>query len=221
MSLKKATLFTIVGISYIFLSRTLASFAPQLFNNLQLAKTNTLLSLLASLTPLFFYFLFYKEYFPGDKQSLSRKQLMLKNSAIFAFLGSLAVSFIFLKGFLHLVNNYGQAASQGYFEVIVPWLSSLFALFFYCAFFQSEKNTVSAALTKAVMFAMVGSGLAVILHSYLLFEFAVHGSFKWLWNLAQGNLFIFLPLYLFMFFAGFYFLWCLYREVGKKGNSFA
>jgi len=214
MNLKKATLFTMVGISYIFLSRTLATIMPAFFTNLQLAKTNAMLSLLASLAPLLFYYLFYKEYFSGQKESLDKRQLMLKNAALFAFIGSLAGTFLFLKEFLQIATNPGRAAGHGYFEIIAPWLSALFALFFYYAFSRSEKQKVSKRLITATYIALTGAGLAVMIRSYLLFEFAVHGKFSWLWNLTQGNPFVFLPLYLFMFFAMFYFLWCFYRELG-------
>jgi len=213
MNLKKATLWTMVGISYIFLSRTLATFLPGHFGNLQIAKTNAMLSLIASLTPLLFYFLFYKKYFTGQKESRSKDQLILKNSAVFAFVGSLAVVFLCLKGFLHMAGNPGQAASHGYFGIIAPWVSAVFALFFYCAFSRSEKKKVSNRLLKATYIAITGAGLAAVIRSYLLFEFAVHGKFSWLWNLTQGNPAVFLPLYLFMFCAGFYFLWCFYREL--------
>ena len=213
MNLKKATLWTMVGISYIFLSRTLATFIPGLFSNLQIAKTNSMLSLLASLTPLLFYYFFYKEYFTGQKESLNKEQLMLKNGAVFAFIGSLAVAFLFLKGFLLLAGNLGRTAGHGYFEIFAPWLSAAFALFFYYAFSRSEKKKVSNRLIKSTYIALTGAGLGLVIRSYLLFEFAVHGKFSWLWNLTQGNPLVFLPLYLFMFFAGFYFLWCFYVEL--------
>jgi len=213
MNLKKATLFTMVGISYIFLSRTLATIMPGFFENLLAAKTNALLSLLASMTPLLFYYLFYKEYFPGQKESLGRNQLMLKNAVLFAFIGSLAGTFLFLKGFLQIAANPGRAAGHGYFEIIAPWMSALFALFFYYAFSRSEKKKVSNRLIKSTYIALTGAGLGLVIRSYLLFEFAVHGKFSWLWNLTQGNPLVFLPLYLFMFFAGFYFLWCFYVEL--------
>lgn len=173
-----------------------------------------MLSLLASLVPLLFYYLFYKEYFSGQKESLDKRQLMLKNAALFAFIGSLAGTFLFLKEFLQIATNPGRAAGHGYFEIIALWLSALFALFFYYAFSRSEKQKVSKRLITATYIALTGAGLAVMIRSYLLFEFAVHGKFSWLWNLTQGNPFVFLPLYLFMFFAMFYFLWCFYRELG-------
>lgn len=212
MNLKKATVWTMVGTSYIFLSRTIATYIPEYFANLQVAKTNALLSLLASVTPLLFYYFFYKEYFPGQKESLDKNQLMLKNAAVFAFIGSLAVAFMFLKVFLQIATNPDRAAGHGYFEIIAPWLSALFALFFYYAFSRSEKQKVSNRMMIAAYIAIAGAGLAVLIRSYLLFEFAVHGNFSWLWNLTRGNLVVFMPLYLFIFFAGFYFLCCFYRE---------
>ena len=214
MNLKKATLFTMIGILYIFLSRMLATFIPGFFANLLAAKTNALLSLLASVASLLFYYLFYKEYFPGQKESLGRNQLMLKNAVLFAFIGSLAGTFLFLKGFLQIAANPGRAAGHGYFEISAPWMSALFALFFYYAFSRSEKQKARNRLITAAYIALTGAGLAVMIRSYLLFEFAVHGKFSWLWNLTQGNPLVFLPLYLFMFFAGFYFLWSFYRELG-------
>ncbi len=213
MNLKKATLFTMVGISYIFLSRTLATIMPAFFTNLQVAKTNIILSLLASVMPLLFYYLFYIEYFPGQRESLDRNQLMLKNAALLAFIGSLAVTFLFLKGFLQIATNPGRIASHDYFEIIASWMSAVFTLFFYYAFSRSEKQKVSNRLINAAYIGLTGASLAVGIRSYLLFEFAIHGKLSWLWNLTRGNPLVFLPLYLYMFFAGFYFLWSFYREL--------
>jgi len=137
-----------------------ATIMPAFFTNLQLAKTNAMLSLLASLAPLLFYYLFYKEYFSGQKESLDKRQLMLKNAALFAFIGSLAETFLFLKGFLQIATNPGRAAGHGYFAIIAPWLSALFALFFYYAFSRSEKQKASNRLINAAYIALTGAGLA-------------------------------------------------------------
>lgn len=218
INLKKSTELTMIAVSYLFVTRTVASIFPRLFASPAITAVNMVLSLIASVMPLLFFYFFYKEYFPAGHQ-LSKKSKMLKNSSVFAFIGSLGVALIFLKGFFLLAGPLFRSSNYGYFDVIAPWVSSVFALFFYFAFYRSEIGRVGDKLIKAAFIAIVGAALALIIRSYLLFEFSVHGNFSWFWNLTRGNLTVFLPLYIFMFFAGFYFLWCLYRELGNKENN--
>ena len=203
MNLKKVTLFSIIGISYIFVSRTIVTFFPDIFINLIITKINTLLSLFASLAVVVFYIYFYKDY-------VHEKQITLKNASLFAIIGSFAVLLLFLKGFLFVFNLY--VFHSHVFNIIAPFISSIFSLYFFIIFYRETTHNVQSNLKLAIFLAVIGSSISTLIRTFIVFNYFYTGKFKWFWDYSRELPFIFIPIFAFMFFTSFYFFITFYKE---------
>lgn len=214
MNVKKATLCAIIGISYIFISRAIGTFSSDVFTNLQVTRINTFLSLLAGLTIVAFYFSFYQSYKLSNGMPVAKSQTTLKNATIFVILGSLIMLLLFVKGLFLVFNvyNFPFPDQADLFKILLPWLSSIFTLFFYVAFYHETIQKVSQNLTKAVFLAIIGSSIGILLRTFILFNFVFAGKFMWMWNLSRKTPLIIIPLIVFMFGTTFYFFLTFYKE---------
>ncbi|MCD6102145.1 MAG: hypothetical protein J7J77_03725 [Candidatus Cloacimonetes bacterium] len=203
MNLKNATLFSIIGISYIFISRTVATFFPDIFTNLVVTRINTLLSLLASLAIVVFYIYFYKDY-------VSEKQIALKNASLFAIIGSIAVLLLFLKGIPVVFNLYVFRSQV--FNIIAPWIGSIFSLYFFIIFYKETIHNLQSKLKLAILLAVIGSSLSTLIRTFILFNYFYSGKFKWFWDYSIKFPLIVIPISVFMFFTSFYFFLTFYKE---------
>lgn len=203
MNLKNITLFSIIGISYIFISRTIATFYTGVFVNLIVAQINTLLSFLASLAIVLFYIYFYKDY-------VLEKQITLKTASLFAIIGSFAALLLFLKGILVVFNIYVFRSQV--FNIVALWLSSIFLLYFFIIFYKETTNNAQSKLKLAILLAVIGSSISTLIRTFVLFNYFYSGKFKWLWDYSREFPIIFVPIFVFMFFTSFYFFITFYRE---------
>ena len=203
MNLKKATLFSIIGISYIFVSRTIATLFPSLFINLIVTRINTLLSLFASLAIVVFYVYFYKDY-------VQEKQITLKNASLFAIIGSLAVLLLFLKDILVVFNLYVFRSSV--LNIVAPWISSIFSLYFFIIFYKETPHNAQSNLKFAIFLAIIGDSISTLIRTFILFNYFYSGRFKWFWDYSREFPIIFIPTFAFMFFTSFYFFLTFYKE---------
>ena len=87
MNLKSATVFTIVGICYFYLIRTINTVNPDMLRIQDIAQAVQLLSMIASLAPLVFLGYFYKDY-------IRREQVLLKYITLIAFIGFSLIVFL-------------------------------------------------------------------------------------------------------------------------------
>jgi hypothetical protein len=203
MNLKNATLFSIIGISYIFVSRTIATFFPDILANLMVIRINTLLSLFASLTIVVFYIYFYKDY-------VQEKQITLKNASLLTIIGSFAVVLLFLKGILILFNLY--IFRSHIFNIVAPWISSIFLLYFYIIFHRETLHNLQSKLKLAIFLAVIGSSISTLIRTIMFFNYFYSGKFKWLWDYSREFPVIIIPIFVFMFFTSFYFFVTFYKE---------
>ncbi|MEA2103253.1 MAG: hypothetical protein U9P79_01235 [Candidatus Cloacimonadota bacterium] len=202
MNLKKATLFAIVGILYIFISRTIATFFFPNLTNLAVTQINTLLSLLASFAVLIFYIYFYKDY-------VQEKQIALKVASLIAIIGSCATSLLFLKGVLKIFNLYIPQWQM--LNVLTPFVSTIFSLYFFIIFYKACLPNVSK-LKIALLLAIIGFSISTLIRTFILINFFHSGIFRWLWNYSLEFLFVFIPIIAFIFLANLYFFIIFYKE---------
>lgn len=99
MSLRKATLSAIIGISYTFILRTIGTLLPDIFKNLLVVQVSAIMSFLASLTIVLFFVFFYEGY-------VQKQQTNLKKASLLAIIGSSGVSLLHIKGILPVFNIY-------------------------------------------------------------------------------------------------------------------
>ena len=203
MDLKKATLFSIIGILYIFVSRTIATFFPDISINLVVTRINTLLSSFASFAIVVFYIYFYKDY-------VQEKQITLKNASLFAIIGSFAAVLLFLKGILVVFNLY--VFHSHVFDVIIPWISAIFSLYFFIVFYRETPPDLQSKLKLAIFLAVIGSSISSLIRTLILLNYFYSGKFKWFWVYSKEFAFIVIPISVFIFFTSFYFYITFYRE---------
>jgi len=98
MLLKKSILLAITGICYIFITRTIGTFWPEIFMNISLARTNSILSLAAVITVLLFYYVLYTSYALPGQPLIRKSESTIKNATMAAIIGTLIVVPIFVKG---------------------------------------------------------------------------------------------------------------------------
>jgi hypothetical protein len=201
--MKKATLFVIIGISYIFVTRLAATLFIELFRNLSIARINTVLSLLASITLIFFYLYFYKEH-------VKESQIKLRYATILALMGSILGFIFFFKGFLILFHII-RPVNSNFVNVIIPWLSGLFSLYFFFIFHNEVDRKEYPQLKTALLLAILGSVFAIIIRTFLVINYFTSDTFMWLWNLNIEYPFIAIPLSIVMFFCSVYFFVVLYK----------
>ena len=207
MSLNKATLSAMIGVSYIFISRTIGSFFPAVFRNLAAAKIAVILSLLASIAVFVFYVSFYQTY-------VQKGQKLLKNASLLVIIGSLAVALLYLKGLLLIydVHIFPYPDSSRYFESIIPWISAVFFLLFFISFYRETLHKVGKSLSRAALLAIIGSSVATLLRTFVLLNHLYSRQFMWFSDLFREMPAIFLPISAFMFFTVFYFFLSFYQE---------
>lgn len=208
MSLKKVTLIAIIGITYIFVSRTIGTILPVIFRNLWVAQVSGILSLLAGLTVVVFYFSFYKNYVQKGQQAL-------RNATLLVIIGSFAGALLYLQGLLLIFNIqiYTYPEGSGYFEVTAPWISSIFSLLFFIAFYRETLHKVRSNLSRAALLAVAGFSVAALIRTFILFNYFYLREFMWFADLSGKTLFLFMPIYLFIFLTAFYFFLSFYKEL--------
>jgi len=207
MSLNKATIWAMIGVSYIFVSRTVGTFFPAVFRNPAAAKIAVILSLLASITVLVFYVSFYQAY-------VQKGQKLLKNTSLVVIIGSLAVVLSYLKGLLLIydVHIFPYPESSRYFESIIPWISAVFFMLFFIVFYRETLHKVGKSLSGAALLAIIGSSIATLLRTFVLLNYIYSRQFMWFSDLFREKPAIFLLISAFLFFTVFYFFLSFYQE---------
>jgi hypothetical protein len=212
MNLKKATLLATLSISYTFLLRNLGTFLPGVFKSLPVAQAVTLLSLLAGLAVVLFFFFFSKEY--------ARKgELRLQKASILAIIGSCAMLYLNVKSLVlifkmnlspYLVMHFMRAH---FIDPLIPWVSSIFILIFFIVLHQETRRGEETRLRKATLFAVIGSSIGSLERTFVLANYLLYSRpMGWFTHLPTKTAIIFTPIYLFSFFAILYFFVSFYRH---------
>jgi len=173
--LKKATLFSMIGISYIFLLRAIGAFYPQFFRkNILLVQLTELLLFLAILSVVFFFLFFLKDY-------VFKEQIKLKNVTVLALAASIAMLLVHLKGLIMVFNVkvFSFLSKLHSIEPIVPWINSILIITFFIVFYKNldREQTI---LKKSIFLAAFGSALMVFVRSLILFNYYIYvQEFRW------------------------------------------
>jgi len=207
MNLKKATLFSLIGVSYIFISRTIGTFFPKIFLNLMVTRSILILSLCASITVVVFYIYFYRDY-------VQEEQITLKKASLFAIIGSCIGSFAALLLFLIYIPVFFiyMFSALRFLNIAAPWISSIFTLYFFSIFYKETIHTVQSKLKSALLLAVIGSSIAAVMRTFIIFNYFYSGKMQWFGHYSREFPVIFIPLFVFMFFTSFYFLMTFYKE---------
>jgi len=210
--LKKVTLFTMIGISYIFLLRLIGTFYPQIFRkNILLVQVTGILSFLALLAMVFFFIFFLREY-------LTKEQIKLKNVTILALVGSIAMLLLHLKGLLAVfnVNILSFLSKLPPIDPLVPWINSILVLIFFIVFYKDILNKEQKNLKKPIFLAVVGTALTILVRSFILFKYFYSQEVRWFADLSKKLAIILIPIVVISFATIFYFFFIFYKHSGES-----
>lgn len=221
MSLKKATLWATIGLVYTFALRTAGTFLLGLFRKLVVAQVTTILSLLAALTAVLFFVYFFKDY-------VQKGQARLQRASVLAIMGTAAVFLLQIKGLflvfdrslIHLYNisPYLLKLMRPHsIEPIVVWGSSILILVFFAVFYKETILQKKLKLKRATLIAAIGSAIAVLLRTFILFNSLSSRQVRWFSDLPKTMALIFFPVIAFSFLANLYFLIFFYKEQKEIG----
>jgi hypothetical protein len=207
MRLRRATLLAIIGISYTFALRTIGTFLPDIFRNLIVVQFTQIMSFLASLTIVFFFISFYKDY-------VERERIKLRNISILAIIGTSAMSLLHIKGLFIVFNVYtlSYLVKSHYIEAIIPWVSSIFILLFFIFFHKETLRKGDIKLRKATLSATIGSSIGTLERTFVLFNYFYSREVRWFSDLSRKIQIIFIPIFVFSFIAILYFFLSFYKE---------
>ena len=155
MRLQKATSAAIIALIYIFLSRLLGTFFPEFFQDLTVAKINTLLILLSYTGLLFFSICFLMDY-------VQPRQNDLKNGAIILTIAISIITILQIKNVISVFLSYRYAflAQRFLIEPIAAWVATVMSLVFLIIFYRHYTN--GKKLKNAIGLAIAGSAIGLI-----------------------------------------------------------
>ena len=180
MSLRRATMLTVIGIVCSFLIRTVGTLFPGIFMNSRIVIASGGIHLLAGVAlTLFFFFL--------HGNCPRPEQRALRGACILAGVGSLASVFLHLKHLTLVVDVHAVPLFLMYPQVdaVLPLVSAATLVFFFVLFLKEMGQEVRGRLGRATGSAIVGSSIFVVLHTIVLIHFLSSGEFQWLAHLSR------------------------------------
>lgn len=223
MTLRRATMLTVIAICYTFVLRTIGTFLPSIFRTTTIVQAAQVISLLASLTFMVFYVLFYKDY-------VQREQTALRKVSVLAIIGSCAMLLLRVKSLILVFEGllvkmydlspflFGLVRSHSA-EAIIPWVCSILILCFFVMFYREALHKRLVKLQKATFAAIISSSIGTLLLTITLFNFLHSGQPTWFHASFRTLVFIFLPLSVFGFAAILYFFLVFYVQgVNPRGQ---
>ncbi len=211
--LRMATLLTIIGMSYSFFLKALWTIFPNLYLVSGVRQTSAILNLLSGLFLVVFFISFYRGYIRKDNISL-------KAVSVLALTGVSILSLLQIKGVMLafspvLPPKLLLFLSKITIEPVMPWISSLCMFIFFLRFHEQSTRAGEEVLLKAKKYAIIGSGLSVLIHTFVIGNYQIYPSFRYTFDL---NLYIFLiasPFIILSFAFVLYFYITFYKYLGR------
>jgi len=218
MNLKSATVFTIVGICYFYLVRTINTVNPDMLRIQDIAQAVQLLSMIASLAPLVFLGYFYKDY-------IRREQVLLKYITLIAFIGFSLIVFLrirdlfmvfprmssFLYNFSPTLYYWFKSYQMITIGSFITWMTSIAVLLFFAALYRELHRQRQFNLKIAVLLAIWGSSIAVLIRSISVMLQYYAGTIQLKNLVSSGIIFTTVAVSSLGLLAILYFLYAFYR----------
>ncbi len=205
------------GACFLFISRTVGTYRPEIFMNPALTRANVILSLLAAFVFLLFYILIFTTYAIPGKPVIKDYNNAIRNATITAIVGTLMILPLFLEGVALAFGKFndffsGQPRSLKLFLVLG---SAICSLYFAAVFYEETLTKVSAHLSRAVKFLIFGATAGLVIRTYLVLNYYYPSQFRWSGELTKELPIISILIFVFIFFSNIYFLWNFYKELGS------
>ena len=218
MKLKFISLLTLGAISYLFLVRTISTFLPGLFMAPLAGKSVQVLSLIAHLILLAFYFMFLVEF-------VERGQKKLHFATILSIASATVLSFFYVRGLILIFPSWSSPlydASPWLFQIfhspmlsanvpIFSWISTLIFLFFLISFSGEVKGIEKTPLKKATRHAIIGISVLLALQTIMVVIQLFAGGMGWMLPFAFWISALLFPVFMIVFILQFNFFLNFYR----------
>ncbi|MBD3180113.1 MAG: hypothetical protein GF417_11290 [Candidatus Latescibacteria bacterium] len=209
MNLRSITLINLVGISYIFVSRTAVTIFPEMLAGHTAVFLHGTLSLLFTVAVLLFYYYFRRDYLREPEETLGKAaNLMVTASA--------GVSFLYLLYLLDITGLFSPDPAP--FQALFPWVYSLAAVYFFTVFYREGVGKSRSGLKSALRLAIAGAAISALVRTLLVVNYLFRGQFEWLWGYAGRYPLLFFPVQGLVFISFFYFFFAFYRLQGSSGS---
>jgi len=222
VTLKRATLLGLIGLSYTFALKTIGTFLPGIFTVASVRQAATVMSLIASLTLVVFYVVFRRDY-------LQKDQIALKRASAFAIIGSSAILVLRTKNLLLLSNAFViviyetspflfRLVRSSAPEALAAWISSILFLSFFVVFHKEVLHKKLTNLKRATLSGVIGSSIGALLLTVILLNSVYSGQLRWFHVTFRTSISLFLPFTALGFASLFYFFFIFYKEqTAKRG----
>jgi hypothetical protein len=181
MNPKNATLAAIVGISSVFLLRTLGTFFPSLFHHRYVAEGAIWVHLLSALAVAFFFTAFFLGPARWNRRTLRHASAL---AAAGAGVAALAPIQALLR--IHGVAVFSPLGRSPLIEPWAPLLATLTALFFFAVYRRDMDPQERAKLRGPATAAMAGYGVATVLNLIVLALYLSSGELRWLTEISPA-----------------------------------
>ena len=207
--LKRVALFAIIGISYLFLLRTVGTFYQHIFReNLILVQITKALALLAILAFVFFFACFLK-------YCLRKKRAELKGATVFALIGYILMTGLYLKELLSSFFNTKGIFSPYFVEPFIPLVGSLSLLVFFIVFYKNPLPKNGKSMEKFLIFPVVGAAIDLVIRSFIVLRYLYLTDVRWFTDLPEKFKTIATFLTFFSFITILYFFSYFYKHTEK------
>ena len=162
-----ATIAALVGISYIFIMRTMSTIIPALFGNLTIVQIITVTSLIASLAIVLFFIVFYIYYVQQD-------QVRLAGATLLSILGRCGMLLLHIKTLLRVFSIYVLTSfvySYHFLDRFFPWVSSLFTFIFFYVFYRELAGSNKKQLRNATILSAIGSFVILLMQTFFMLHY--------------------------------------------------
>jgi len=218
MKLKFITLLTLGSLSYLFIIRTISTFIPTLFMSPLLGKSIQVLSLLAQLIFLVFYFMFLVEFVGKDQKKLHFATILSIASATM-------ISFFYVRGLFVMIPTLSSPlynVSPSLYQIlhspllsanlpVFSWLNTLIFLIFLLSFSSEVKGIENTPLKKATRFAIMGMSVMLAIQTILVLMQIFAGGMGWMLPFAFWISALLFPVFMVVFILQFNFFLNFYQ----------
>lgn len=212
--LRMATILTIIGVSYSFILKAFWTIFPKLFLVSGVRQTSTILNLLSSLFVVVFFVTFLRGY-------IRKENIKLKAVSVLALTGVSILSLLQMKSVMlafrsDLPPRLLQFLSSISIDPVIPWVSSLCMFIFFLRFHEQTSRAGEEALLKAKKLAIIGSGLSVLIHTFVIANYKIYPSFRYSFDLNLYITMIATPFVIVSFVFVLYFYITFYRYLSQQ-----
>ena len=219
--LRNTTLWAIFSLCYFYISRTVGTLFPTLYQNITVAQFSEILSVLGSLILALFFVFFLTDYARSS-------QPQLRNAAVAAIIGSTLLVLLRIKGLFILFGGLAQLLermsssladlvwSQGV-GVALSLIGSLFIVFFFIVFRGKVDRATQPKLKKAVRFAVIGSLIGALIQTLALFNYVLLRQLGFFLSNPKTAVSVLFPIVTIAFALTLYFYIVFYR-LQNEGN---